>query len=74
MGPLRLTCRDKIGYNALMLRDLISFVLRMGLVAAIWAFVWRLVQPRTQLMRIFRAALLLLGLLAVLAVVRITGQ
>ena len=74
MGTLRLTCRDKIGYNALMLRDLISFVLRMGLVAAIWAFVWRLVQPRTQLMRIFRAALLLLGLLAVLAVVRITGQ
>lgn len=74
IGILRLTWRDKIGYNAIMLRDLISFVLRMGLVAAVWAFVWRLVQPRTQSMRILRAALLLLGLLAILAVVRITGQ
>jgi hypothetical protein len=74
IGILCLTRLGKIGYNAVMLRDLISFVLRIGLVAAVWAFVWRVVQPRTQLMRIFRAALLLLGLLAVLAVVRITGQ
>ena len=74
MGILRLTHHAEIDYNAVMLQDLISFVLRMGLIAAVWAFVWRLVQPRTQLMRIFRAALLLLGLLAILAVVRITGQ
>jgi membrane-bound ClpP family serine protease len=46
----------------------------MSLVVAIWAFVWRFVEPKTQLMRILRAALLVLGLLAVLAVIRITGQ
>jgi hypothetical protein len=37
------------------------------------AFVWKFVEPKTQLMRVLRAALLVLGLLAILAVIRITG-
>jgi len=47
--------------------------LRISLIVTVCAFIWRYVQPRTQFMRILRAALLMLGLLAVLAVVRITG-
>jgi len=56
-----------------MLRDLLSFVLRMSLIAAVCAIVWRLVEPKTQLMRVLRAALLLACLLAVLALLRISG-
>ncbi|MHC4580143.1 MAG: hypothetical protein ACYS14_01715 [Planctomycetota bacterium] len=49
------------------------FALRLSLVAVTVAFVWRHVEPKTQLMRIVRATLLVLCLLAVLAVVRIAG-
>jgi len=56
-----------------MLGDILSFVLRIGLVVAFWAFVWRFVEPRTQLMRILRAALLVFGLLGIWAVLKIAG-
>jgi hypothetical protein len=56
-----------------MLGSMLYFVLRISLIVTVCAFVWRYVQPRTQLMRILRAALLMLSLLAVLAVIRITG-
>ena len=56
-----------------MLRSIIFFVLRISLIAALWAFVWKFVEPKTQLMRVLRAALLVLGLLAILAVIKITG-
>jgi hypothetical protein len=55
-----------------MLRSIIFFVLRISLIAALWAFVWKFVEPKTQLMRVLRAALLVLGLLAILAVIKIT--
>jgi len=57
-----------------MFTDFISFILRISLIAALWAFVWKLLEPRTQLMRILRAAVLLLGLLGVLVVLRMTGR
>jgi len=63
-----------MGYFRLMFRNIVFFVLRISLIATIWAFVWRFIEPKTQLMRILRTALLVLGLLAVLAVIRITGQ
>lgn len=63
----------KLGYLKFMFRSLISFVLRISLIAMLLAFVWQFVEPKTQLMRILRAALLVLGLLAILAVIRITG-
>lgn len=63
-----------MGYNMPMLGRMISFILRIGLIAVLWAFIWQVVEPRTQLMRIFRAALLLLGLLGVLAILKITGR
>jgi len=56
-----------------MLSNIIFFVLRVSLIATLWAFVWHFVEPKTQLMRILRAALLVLGLLAILAVIKITG-
>ncbi|MHC4572617.1 MAG: hypothetical protein ACYS76_00550 [Planctomycetota bacterium] len=52
----------------------VFFVLRIGLIAALWVFVWRFIEARTQRMRILRAALLVLVLLCVLAVLKITGQ
>jgi hypothetical protein len=56
-----------------MLRSFLSFVLRISLIAAMCGLVWGLVQPRTQLMRIVRAALLLVCLLVVLVVLRLAG-
>ncbi len=51
-----------------------DFALRIILIAALWGLVWRFVEPKTQRMRILRAALLLLCLSAILAVLRITGR
>jgi len=57
-----------------MVEGVLSFVLRISLIAVFWAFIWRFVEPRTQLMRILRAALLLLGLLCILGVLKIAGR
>ncbi len=74
MGVFLLDAPVKIGYYVFMFRDLVSFVLRILLIVALWAFVWRFLEPRTQLMRILRAAVLLLGLLGILVVLRMTGR
>jgi hypothetical protein len=63
----------KMGYFIFMFKNVIFFVLRLSLVLAIWAFIWRYLEPKTQLMRIMRAALLLLCLLGVMAVVKLVG-
>lgn len=60
-------------YFNLMAGGVIHFVLRILLIALIWFFVWRFVEPKTQLLRIFRAALLVLSLLAALAFIKITS-
>jgi len=73
MGHLFLDLKVNIGYYKYMLRSIVFFVLRISLIAALWAFVWKFVEPKTQLMRVLRAALLVLGLLAILAVIKITG-
>jgi len=73
IGNLCLTLLVKIGYNANMIEEVVSFALRISLIATLCLFVWRYVKPRTQLMRVFRAALLVLVLLAVLVVLRVTG-
>jgi hypothetical protein len=73
MGNFNLTFIVKMGYNVAMIVNIVLFVLRIGLIAVLWAFIWRVVEPRTQLMRILRAALLLLGLLGILVVLRLTG-
>ena len=54
-----------------MFSTLINYVLRLGLIAIVSVFIWRFVEPKTQTMRILRAALLMLGLLIVLAIVRV---
>ena len=56
-----------------MFTDFVYLILRISLVVALWAFVWKLLEPRTQLMRILRAAVLLLGLLGILVILRIAG-
>ncbi len=73
MGYFCLTFLVKIGYNIYMFGSIMSFVLRIWLIAVFWGFIWRFVEPRTQPMRILRAALLLLGLLGILTALRITG-
>jgi hypothetical protein len=57
-----------------MFGSIIFFVLRVSLIVALWVSVWKFIEPKTQLMRILRAALLVLGLLVVLAMLKITGQ
>ena len=71
MGKFLLTHSVKIGYNTSMVRTIISFVLRIGLVIGLWGFVWSLIEPKTQTMRILRAALLVLGLLGGWAILSI---
>ena len=66
-----MTRNVKIGYNVRMVRHVISFVLRIGLVVGMWGLVWSFVEPKTQALRILRAALLVLGLLGVWAVLSI---
>jgi hypothetical protein len=73
MGKIYLTWLVNMGYNVRMFMSFISFVLRISLIVVLWAFIWHLLEPRTQLMRILRAAVLVLGLLGVLLVLRSTG-
>lgn len=56
-----------------MIGSILSFVLRISLIGAFWAFVWGYVEPKTQRMRVLRAALLLLGLLVILAALKVTS-
>ena len=56
-----------------MVSDVVLFVLRLLLAAAMFAFVWTLIRPKSQSMRILRAAVLVVCLLAVLAIVRGVG-
>ncbi len=74
MGKKHLTLSVKMGYYMTMFTDFISFILRISLIVVLWVFVWKILEPRTQLMRILRAAVLLLGLLGVLVVLRMTGR
>ncbi len=73
LGYFYLDLQAKMGYPIHMLRSILFLVLRFFLIVAIWAFLWRYLEPKTQLMRIMRAALLLLCLLGVMAVVKLTG-
>ena len=56
-----------------MIIDIFLFALRLLVTVAVFGFVWTLVKPRTQFMRIVRAALLVLCLLATLVVLRGLG-
>ena len=71
MGYFLLDLRGKMGYFRRM-SSIAYFVLRILLIATIWASVWRFVEPKTQLMRVLRAALLVLCLLGAMAVIKIT--
>ena len=73
VGSFCLTLRVKIGYNGPVLANLTIFIMRICLIGALWAFLWRLIRPSSQRMRILRAALLVCGLLALLAAMRTTG-
>jgi len=51
----------------------VNFLLRLLLIAAFWLFIWSILEPKTQSMRILRAALLMLGMLGILSFMRIAG-
>jgi membrane-bound ClpP family serine protease len=73
MGNFVLTWNVKIGYNTPMVREVVSFVMRAGLVIGIWGLIWSVAEPKTQAMRILRATLLVLSLLGVWVLLSITG-
>lgn len=73
MGYIDLTWHVNMGYNAPVILEMFIFMLRLLLSVAVFGFVWTLVKPRTQFMRIVRAALLVLCLFLVLAVTRSAG-
>jgi len=62
-----------MGYNYFMIVDTSLFLLRLLLTAAICGFVWTTIRPSTRSMRIVRAAVLVVCLLAVLAAMRTAG-
>ena len=74
VGYFMLDLYVKIEYLNYMFRSLVIFVLRVSLIVALWVSIWKFIDPKTQLMRVLRAALLVLGLLVILAVLKITGQ
>ena len=74
LGYFLLDFHIKIGYLNSMFRGLVFFILRLSLIVAVWAFVWKFIEPKTQLMRILRAALLVLGLLFILVMLKVMGQ
>jgi hypothetical protein len=74
MVNILLDLNVNIEYYEYMFRNLVFFVLRISLIAALWASVWKFIEPKTQLMRVLRAALLVLGLLVILAILKVTGQ
>ena len=73
MGKIALTLHGKIGYNEGMVGDSLNFLLRIALIASAGMFVCRLVKPRTQALRITRAALFAFILLIALAIIRVAG-
>ena len=48
-----------------MLVHILSILLRVSIIAAVWISVWRLVEPKTKLRRVLRAAVLAVTLLLV---------
>ena len=56
-----------------MIADLLLFLFRVLLTAAVFGFVWTVIKPRTQRMRIARAGLLVVFLLLVLVAMRTVG-
>jgi hypothetical protein len=58
-------------YSISMVGGVCLFVLRLVLIAAFCGFVWRYIEPKTQRMRICRAALLVVGLVVILVALRI---
>jgi len=55
------------------LLDLSFIMVRAVLVAAVWVFIWRLIEPRTQFLRVLRLAVFVVCLLLVLAAMRLVG-
>lgn len=56
-----------------MLMDVFTFILRIGILLSFSIFVFKWIEPKTQTHRIFRAALLAAGFLAILVVMKTFG-
>ena len=56
-----------------MVGSLVLFILRICLIGTVCAAVWLYVEPKTKMMRVFRAALLVVALLLTLAAVKTLG-
>jgi len=56
-----------------MLANFLSFLMRLLFIAVFWAVVWRLIEPRSRVHRLVRAAVIAGGLVAALVALRFTG-
>lgn len=54
--------------------NIVSFFLRLLVVVCVWVLVWRLIEPQTQVRRLLRVGLLILGLLGTLAALKAMGS
>jgi hypothetical protein len=48
-------------------------MVRVVLIAAVWALIWRFIEPRTQFLRVLRLAVFVVCLLVVLAAIRLAS-
>ena len=53
--------------------DLFYFGLRLAVVASFWVFIWKLIEPRNQLLKILRASLLVAGFIGFLLIIKAVG-
>jgi len=53
--------------------DMISFIWRVLLIIFAWVFIWDRIQPKTLSMRVLRAFLIALSMIAILAITKIVG-
>ena len=74
MGDFLLGFCVKIGYYLHMIINFTVFAMRIALIVMCWFLIWRYVKPTTQLMRIVRAAILVVALLVIMTVLSIPGN
>ena len=53
--------------------DLLYFGLRLAVVVSFWVFIWKIIEPRSQLLKILRASLLVAGFIGFLFIIKAVG-
>ena len=56
-----------------MIYDFLYFGLRLVVIVSLWMFVWKLIEPKNQLLKILRAGLLAAGFIGFLLIIKTVG-